>query len=253
MDSIIAAEKVAPDCQMPLKTGSDAQDSQSSFKSISDEGSKYYSIFQNMQSPVLILDSSGKVDICNRAWTDMFEKAAAPGISYDDDDLKRTLPWLGNAMLATVDDQNYERSFETWIETSQGGLPFQVNIKPIYKANNVICGTAITLVDISERKQEEMAVCEREKLQGVLEMAGAVCHEMNQPLMAISGYSELLSMNHTGNQALDELIEKIKTQVCRLGEITHKLMGITKYETKDILESRIIDIDRAAEKMDPHG
>ncbi len=248
MDPIIAVEKNSPDCQFPLDVGSDAQGTKPSVKSISDERNKFYGIFQDMQDPVLLLDSGGKVDNYNRAWTEVFEKTATLGTSYDDDDLKQTLPWLGKAMLANHEDQNQERNFETWIETPRGGLPFQINIKPIYSADNMVSGTAITLMDISERKQEELAVCEREKLQGVLEMAGAVCHEMNQPLMAISGYSELLSMNHSGNLALDELIEKIKGQVCRLGEITHKLMGITKYETKDILESRIIDIDRAAEE-----
>ena len=247
MDSSVAVEKVGSDCQFPLETSSDSHKPQPSLKSISDERSKYYSIFQDMQDPLLLLDSSGRVDNYNHAWTVMFKSRATPGTRYDDDELKKTLPWLGKDLLASHNDIDYERSFETWIETPQGGLPFQVKIKPLVDADDMICGTAITFIDISERKQEEKAICEREKLQGVLEMAGAVCHEMNQPLMAISGYSELLNMNHSGNQALDELIEKIKTQVCRLGEITHKLMGITKYETKDILESRIIDIDRAAE------
>jgi signal transduction histidine kinase len=36
--------------------------------------------------------------------------------------------------------------------------------------------------------QNEMR--EREKFQGVLEMAGAVCHELNQPLQSVYGYSE---------------------------------------------------------------
>jgi len=247
MDPIVAVEKSRSDCQFPLEVGGDVQKMQSSANSISDERNKYYSIFQDMRDPVLLLDCSGNIDHYNRAWKDVFENTATPGTRYDDEDLKQTLPWLGKTMLANQENQDHERSFETWIETPQGGLPVQVNIKPIYNTKNRVSGTVITLKNISERKQEEMAVCQREKLQGVLEMAGAVCHEMNQPLMAISGYSELLSMNHSGNQALDELIEKIKTQVCRLGEITHKLMGITKYETKDILESRIIDIDRAAE------
>jgi nitrogen-specific signal transduction histidine kinase len=248
MEPIIAVEKSSPDCRFPLDVDNDARKPQPTSKFISDEKDKYYSVFQDIQDPVLLLDSGGKVDNFNRAWTDLFTKTVRPGTSYDDDDLRQTLPWLGKAVLAGHDDQKQGRSFETWIETPHGGLPFQINIRPIYDAEDVVSGTAITLIDISERKKEEMALCQREKLQGVLEMAGAVCHEMNQPLMAISGYSELLSMNHSGNQALDELIEKIKTQVCRLGEITHKLMGITKYETKDILESRIIDIDRAAEK-----
>ena len=30
-------------------------------------------------------------------------------------------------------------------------------------------------------------------LQGVLEMAGAVCHEINQPMMALYGYMDIFS------------------------------------------------------------
>jgi len=47
--------------------------------------------------------------------------------------------------------------------------------------------------------QNEMA--EKEKFQGVLEMAGAVCHEINQPLMVISGYSELLQLDMSENDS----------------------------------------------------
>ncbi len=36
---------------------------------------------------------------------------------------------------------------------------------------------------------------EKEKLQGVIEMAGAVCHELNQPMQVVSGVSELLMMD----------------------------------------------------------
>ncbi|MCK5339748.1 MAG: response regulator transcription factor, partial [Desulfobulbaceae bacterium] len=45
------------------------------------------------------------------------------------------------------------------------------------------------ILDLQDRLKE------REKLQGVLEMAGAVCHEINQPLQAVSGWSEILLMN----------------------------------------------------------
>jgi len=42
--------------------------------------------------------------------------------------------------------------------------------------------------DISEYKKAEEALLEKERLQGVLEMAGAICHEMSQPLQVISGF-----------------------------------------------------------------
>jgi len=45
---------------------------------------------------------------------------------------------------------------------------------------------------------------------------------------------------------LVEKLTKIKEQIDRLGQTTRKLMHITKYETKDYIKSKIIDIDKAS-------
>jgi signal transduction histidine kinase len=107
-------------------------------------------------------------------------------------------------------------------------------------------GTYLLNRQILRRELAEKELLHHERLQGVVEMAGAVCHEMNQPLMAISGYSELLLMDLDEKDQLGEKLTKIKEQVDRLGRITLKLMNITKYETKDYIESKIIDIDKAS-------
>ena len=89
---------------------------------------------------------------------------------------------------------------------------------------------------------------EEEKLQGVLEMAGAVCHELNQPLQTISGYSDLVLMNISKDSPLYKNIKNIRDQVIKMGAITKKLMRITRYETKSYIGNRkIIDISRASD------
>ncbi|MBN2122978.1 MAG: PAS domain S-box protein [Deltaproteobacteria bacterium] len=104
--------------------------------------------------------------------------------------------------------------------------------------------------DISEIKDAELERIEKEKLQAVVETAGAVCHEMNQPLMAISGYSELLQMEVSGNEKLLPFARKIGEQVERMGEITRKLMRITSHRTKKYLDTKILDIDGASERSE---
>jgi len=86
----------------------------------------------------------------------------------------------------------------------------------------------------------------------VLEMAGAICHELNQPMQAISGYSELLMMNIPEDNTLYRYIENIEDQIGRMGEITRKLMRITRYETRSYMGNRyrIIDIDNSAMASD---
>ena len=80
-------------------------------------------------------------------------------------------------------------------------------------------------------------------------MAGAVCHELNQPMQVVSAYSEMLMADMSEDNPLSGDINKIKGQIERMGQITRKLMRITKYETKDYVfdGKKIIDIDKASE------
>ena len=114
----------------------------------------------------------------------------------------------------------------------------------------VLSGDEVVLLaieDITEAKRYEEAQVEKEKLSAVIETAGAVCHEINQPLMVISGYSEILQMDLSEDNPQYEILKNISDQICRLGEITKKLRCITKYKTKSYLKGNIIDIDEASQ------
>jgi CheY-like chemotaxis protein len=87
---------------------------------------------------------------------------------------------------------------------------------------------------------------QQEKLQGVLEMAGAICHEMNQPLQSVSGFCELLLMDMDKSDPNHKFLDKIKAGIERIGNLTRKIMGITRYQSKPYLKSKIIDIDQAS-------
>ena len=88
---------------------------------------------------------------------------------------------------------------------------------------------------------------ERDKLQGVLEMAGAVCHELNQPLQSVSGYSELLLMDLDVVDRNYMTLKNIRDEINRVGELTQKIMKITRYRSKPYLNrTKIIDIDGAS-------
>jgi sigma-B regulation protein RsbU (phosphoserine phosphatase) len=102
----------------------------------------------------------------------------------------------------------------------------------------------------------QTTLMQREKLQGALEMAGATCHELNQPMQVVSGYSELLLRQVGEDSRLFGQISKIQEAIETMIQITRKLQTITKYETRQYIKgSRIIDIDKASEtgsdELDP--
>ena len=93
------------------------------------------------------------------------------------------------------------------------------------------------------------ALRDREKLQGVLEMAGAVCHELNQPLQYVSGFAELLLMDLESKDPIlfYKRMKNLKDGIERIGELTRKIMKITRYESKPYLNrGKIIDIEESS-------
>jgi PleD family two-component response regulator len=99
-----------------------------------------------------------------------------------------------------------------------------------------------------ERRKAEQDRIQKEKLEAVIEIAGAVCHELNQPMQALTTYAELLLTENQDGDSRNRALEKIRDQVFRMRDITRKLNSITRYETMDYVfeGKKIIDIDRAS-------
>jgi len=107
--------------------------------------------------------------------------------------------------------------------------------------------SVVTISDISWRKQAEIDRVQKERLQGALEMSGSICHELNQPLQYVSGASELMIMDMSKDNPVYDTLCKLKSQVDRMGTITRKLMGLTRYQTMEYVGGRkIIDINNAS-------
>lgn len=108
-----------------------------------------------------------------------------------------------------------------------------------------------TISDISWRKQAELELLKKEKLQAVVEMAGAGCHEMNQPMqVALVQLAECLVMDEFESGPAKQKAENIRQQLNALREMSRKLMHITKYETRDYVKGeKIIDIDKSSGTM----
>jgi PAS domain S-box-containing protein len=101
--------------------------------------------------------------------------------------------------------------------------------------------------NVTQRKQAEEEKEESAKMQGVLEMAGAACHEINQPLQVISAILELMSLQEPQAPKTIEHIKTMSIQLKRLIHITRSIQGITRYRTRDYLgETKIVDIHKSS-------
>lgn len=140
-------------------------------------------------------------------------------------------------------------SFETPVQCADGQRrDFLFSLAPIMDRQGDISGSVAVLSDLTEKNRAAQNRIQKERLEGVLETAGGVCHEFNQPLQALSGYTELMAMKLDGHEA-QSYISKLTDQIERLRDITDNLQGITRYETRAYADNtKIIDIHKSSAK-----
>ena len=138
-------------------------------------------------------------------------------------------------------------TFEGKVQCADGQRrDYLFSLAPVLDAKGALSGSVAILSDLTEKNRAARNRMQKEKLEGVLETAGAVCHELNQPLQTLSGYSELLAFQLHGHEAHPD-IQKLTTQIDRMRAITEKLQRITRYESMDYgTQTKIIDIRKAS-------
>lgn len=95
-----------------------------------------------------------------------------------------------------------------------------------------------------ESSREYAKRLETERIKVILETAGAVSHEFNQPLQVIMGVSELALAEAPANTKLHKYLSDILGSAKRIAELIVKFNQITDYRTKYYYKDQeILDLD----------
>jgi len=95
--------------------------------------------------------------------------------------------------------------------------------------------------DVSERKRLEAQLRQSQKLEAIGTLASGVAHEINNPLMGMINYAELIAMR-TQDAALAEYAEEIKGEGTRMAGIVRNLLSFARQERETYSPARLIDI-----------
>ena len=106
--------------------------------------------------------------------------------------------------------------------------------------------------DMTEINRLHQQSLEYTRLQSTLEIAGTICHELNQPLQVLVGRLDLIRLQGEYSEKMRGHLDSITQSVKKISDITLKLKQITNYRTKPYLESiRIIDLSDAGDQSSP--
>ncbi len=182
------------------------------------------------------------------------------------------LPWLDEELAAFAGGAELSNSFEKAMSAENGDRNYAVRFSRMQDMSSKILGTVIVIEDITERKamenrlrqqnialensnqglehanrqiiEQQKAIIEEERLKVLLQMAGATAHELNQPLMALLGYIELMAMDRDNPKKIRKYSEQIEEAGLRIAEIVRKIQTIRHDEVQPYAgETTILNLD----------
>ncbi len=107
------------------------------------------------------------------------------------------------------------------------GVTFDARYRPLWDTNGQVTGVVGVVHDITQRKREEENLRETSRLISVGELAAGVAHEINNPLTAVVGFSELV-MKESLPPSAEERMKRIRFQAERASRIVKNLLSFAR-------------------------
>ena len=129
---------------------------------------------------------------------------------------------------------------------------FRANACPLYDADGKIGGVVASARDVTESKRLEQQLIQAEKLAAVGQMIAGVAHELNNPLTAILGVSDLLH-ERASDDVVRRQTELIHQQARRAAQIVQSLLAFSRPPTTSRNQINLSDAVQRALQLHEHS
>jgi two-component system NtrC family sensor kinase len=186
-------------------------------------------ILNNTQSMILVLDTAGLVSYANRR---CFEAG------YREQDL------LGQALVGMVPPGRRPLLAEALERTLQGaaldnleiplfrgsGTPgqFSISLSPMRDEQGEINSVVVVMTDITDAASLQAKLMHTEKMAALGQLVSGVAHEVNNPLAAIVGFTDLLLENPAVPDDAKEELQVILQEAQRTRVIVQNLLSFAR-------------------------
>jgi two-component system cell cycle sensor histidine kinase/response regulator CckA len=96
------------------------------------------------------------------------------------------------------------------------------------------------LLDITERKRTEERLQEVLRLEAIGRLAGGIAHDLNNMLVAILGFSELLAQSMGANDPRLDDVRQISDAAARSADLTRQLLAFAR---RELIQPRRLDLN----------
>lgn len=141
-------------------------------------------------------------------------------------------PWFNDpatrdAFYSTINSGKTQQIKELEIEIENNIEYFHLAFFPIEKGNKSVSDVSLLIENITERKHIREQLVEYEKLSALSQLAMGAAHEINNPLLGISSFLELLAED-TEDQAKRDEVKFVLENVNRISETIRGLLNFAR-------------------------
>jgi two-component system, NtrC family, sensor kinase len=219
-------------------------------RELSASEAKFRGIFENSSLGIAIADTAGSIITCNNALINIIgvskEKIcqfSMPELFFMDDLASFSTIMAGfvqNAFSNKEMEKNISQAdhHDRWVKINIYSLQLDHAEQP-----NII----YIIEDITERKLNEQALLQAEKLTAVGKVAASLAHEINNPLQSIIGYLGLASESLDPDSSLNEYLDIAAQELDRIKNIVAELRAASR--KPQVKEKKPADLDHVIHRV----
>jgi PAS domain S-box-containing protein len=203
-------------------------------------------ILNNTQTMIMVADTAGLISYANRR---CYESG-----NFQQNDL------VGHR-LDSIISAGHQQAFQEGFETALHGMQvdnlelmivrgngsqgkFSVNISPMRDEAGEVTSVVVLMTDITDAAMIQAKLMHTEKMAAVGQLVSGVAHEVNNPLTAIMGFSDLLMENPEVPGSARKDLQVILEEAQRTKEIVQNLLSFARQRPPQRQRLQINDILR---------
>ena len=186
-------------------------------------------ILSHTQSLILVTDTEGVISYANRRWSGLgFQQSQIIGHLLIDLCVPSRRAALRDALSAVPRGQQVDNFDMPLVRGDGVSGQFSVNLSPINGDDGRVSNIVVVMTDVTDSAMLRSKLMHAEKMAAVGQLVSGVAHEVNNPLTAILGFTDLLMENPEIPESARRDLRVILQEAQRTKQIVQNLLSFAR-------------------------
>ncbi|MFY9905836.1 MAG: PAS domain S-box protein [Terriglobales bacterium] len=186
-------------------------------------------VLSHTQSLILVTDTEGVISYANRRWGGLgFQQSQILGNALPDLCAVPRRAALREALAAVGRGQQVDNFDMPLLRGDGVSGQFSINLSPISAEDGRVSSIVVVMTDVTDSAMLRSKLLHAEKMAAVGQLVSGVAHEVNNPLTAILGFTDLLLENPELPESARRDLRVILQEAQRTKQIVQNLLSFAR-------------------------